>query len=234
MKTYHIYLLRHGVTQGNEEGRYVGRLDFPLSPQGERQLRELKQKYYYPNADMYFSSPKIRCLQSLKIFYPDIKPRIAEDLAECDFGDYEGKLFAGLKGEPEYQKWASGGADAPPNGESSKKFQLRSCKAFERIVETLMRSGKKSAVIMAHGGNIMSILGAYGFPRRPMYEWMTGSGTGFEILITPQLWMSGKAVEIAGAIPLEPGERNAVGFDEYAGGGWDEDDDDYDDDKTDE
>jgi alpha-ribazole phosphatase len=164
---------------------------------------------------MIFSSPKKRCIETLEILYPDREPIVVEDLAECNFGDYEGKRFSELKDDADYQKWVSGALDCPPNGESSKEFQLRTCKAFEMIVDKLLRSGNKSAVIMAHGGSIMAILGTYGFPRRPMYEWMTKSGMGYELLITPQLWMTGKAVEIAGSLPLEPGESENTDSDEF-------------------
>ena len=34
-----IYLLRHGLTQDNQEKRYQGRRDVPLCPQGLAQLR---------------------------------------------------------------------------------------------------------------------------------------------------------------------------------------------------
>lgn len=231
MKTYRIYLLRHGETLANEEGRYIGSTDVPLSDKGRQQLKELKEKYYYPYGDIFFSSPKKRCLESLEILYQNKKTMIINDLAECDFGEYEGKRLYDLKDDPEYQKWASGAVDTPPGGESSKEFQLRSCKAFEKIVDSLMRSGKKSAVVMAHGGNIMAILGTYAFPRRPMYEWTTPSGMGFELVVTPQLWMSGKAVEVAGYIPLEPGERNEMGYDPYGFVDWYNDyDEDADDD----
>lgn len=214
MKAYHIYLLRHGMTEGNKEGRYVGRIDLPLTVEGERELKEMREKYAYPWGEAFFSSPKMRCLRSLELLYPGEEPQIVDDLAECDFGDYEGKTFAELKDDREYQKWASGNEDCPPNGESSKAFALRCCAAFEKIVDELMHSGNSTAVIMAHGGTIMSILGAYGFPRRPMYEWMTGNGMGYEVVITPQLWMSSKAIEVAGAIPLQDDEMGAAYNDE--------------------
>ena len=35
-----IYLLRHGLTQDNQEKRYQGRRDVPLCPQGLAQLRQ--------------------------------------------------------------------------------------------------------------------------------------------------------------------------------------------------
>lgn len=215
MKTYHIYLIRHGETEANELGYYAGRIEVPLSATGRKQLHELKKKYYYPKGTVLYSSPKKRCLETAEILYPDCEPQIVDDLAECDFGHYEGKYFEDLKNDPDYQKWVSGAVDCPSGGESSKEFQLRSCKGFEEIVDKMLRTGRKDSVIVAHGGNIMAILGTYGFPRRPMYEWMTESGTGYELLITPQLWMSGKAVEIAGTIPYAPGETEDNGSDEF-------------------
>lgn len=206
MKAYHVYLLRHGMTQANKEGKYIGSTDLPISKEGEEKVLELKSKYRYPRAEMFFSSPKKRCLNTLKLLYPEVEPEIVEELKECDFGDYEGKTIDELKDDPEYQKWASGSIQAAPNGENSKDFELRCCAAFEKIVDKLMRAGKTTAVIMAHGGTIMSILGTYAFPRRPMYEWVTENAMGYEVVITPQLWLSAKAIEVAGAIPLMEGE----------------------------
>lgn len=202
MKAYHIYFLRHGMTEANLEGRYIGRTNVPLSDIGEQELSKMADKYKYPGAALYFSSPMKRCIQSFYILYPDVKPEIVEDFRECDFGEYEGKAIEELKGDEQYKKWAAGSLDSAPGGEKSKDFQLRCCAAFEKIVDKLMRSGSDSAVIMAHGGTIMSILGQYAFPRKPMFEWMAGSGMGFEAVVTPQLWMSGKAIEIASGLPF--------------------------------
>lgn len=222
MKAYHIYLLRHGQTKANSEGRYVGRLDPSLSPEGEEELLRLADKYTYPGAARFYSSPRRRCLESLGILYPGAKPRVVEGLAECDFGEYEGRTLSELKDDPKYRKWASGEISAAPGGEDSKAFQLRCCSAFEEIADELMRSGEQTAVVMAHGGTIMSILGAYAFPRQPMYEWMTGNGMGFEVVITPQLFLNGKAIEVAGAVPLKVGEG-------FAANGDDAESDEYDD-----
>ena len=43
MKSYKIHLLRHGQTEANEKGLYIGRTDLPLSPAG--------QARYSSNAD---------------------------------------------------------------------------------------------------------------------------------------------------------------------------------------
>jgi alpha-ribazole phosphatase len=202
MKAYHIYLLRHGLTQANKEGKYVGRTDVPLSAEGEEQLLRLKEQYTYPYADAFFSSPLSRCTRTLELLYPKASPQIVKGLAECDFGDFECKTMDELKDDVAYRDWiAKKGMTAPPNGESSQDFQKRCCAAFEEIVNSLLHTGQSSAVIMAHGGTIMFILGAFGYPRRPFYQWLAGNGMGYEVVVTPQLWMNGKAIDIAAHIP---------------------------------
>ena len=43
MKSYKIHLLRHGLTEANERGWYLGLTDLPLSPSGLAALLEQKK-----------------------------------------------------------------------------------------------------------------------------------------------------------------------------------------------
>ena len=43
MKSYYIYLIRHGMTDAGNEGRYIGHTDVPLSEAGAQQLREMAE-----------------------------------------------------------------------------------------------------------------------------------------------------------------------------------------------
>lgn len=217
MRAYHIYLLRHGLTQGNEEGRYIGRTDLPLSDNGRLQLMQMSQQYSYPYAENFFCSPMERCKESLSILYPGSEPEIVPDLRECDFGAYEGRSFDELQDDPDYEKWSTGGGRvAPPEGEGSVDFQNRCCAAFEGIVDGLLHSGRRSALIMAHGGTIMSILGRYAYPRKPFYEWLTGNGMGYEVIVTPSLWLNDKVIEAAGYLPDDAYELQRSFLSKYA------------------
>ena len=64
MKTLRLHILRHGLTQGNLDGLYVGHTDMPLCEKGKAQLEEMKQQYRYPDTQFIFSSPLQRCLQT--------------------------------------------------------------------------------------------------------------------------------------------------------------------------
>jgi alpha-ribazole phosphatase len=205
MKSYTIHLIRHGITQGNLLGQYVGRTDLPLADEGIAQIEKLKRSNPYPTAQVYYCSPLKRCVQTLHLLYPGEQPIVVDDFRECDFGDWEGKTAEELAGESDFTKWIeSNRTVTPPNGEGGGEFMQRVCAAFEKVVEGMMRSGTTSAVIIAHGGTIMSLLSAYGLPRANFYDWMTDNGCGYSLRITPGLWMRSMVAEVYATIPPKP------------------------------
>jgi alpha-ribazole phosphatase len=191
----------------------VGRTDLPLAPEGISQLEKLKKDSPYPEAQVYYCSPLKRCIESLNILYPGAQPIIVNDLRECDFGDWEGRTAKELAEESEdFARWMQDGTEiTPPNGEGGGVFMQRVCAAFEKIVEGMMRSGTTSAVILAHGGTIMSILSAYGLPRANFYDWMMENGCGYSLRITPGLWMRSMVAEVYATIPETAQTENDSG-----------------------
>ncbi|XOQ44859.1 MAG: Alpha-ribazole phosphatase [Clostridium sp.] len=207
MKSYTVHFIRHGTTEGNEQGRYIGSTDLPLSARGAEHLRTLMKKHPYPQAQAYISSPLRRCTETMGILYPESKPILVPDLRECDFGDWEGKTAQEIAAQDDrFRQWVAGNGKqiTPPNGEDGATFAQRVCSAFERIVEGLMRSGMTSAVIVTHGGVIMSILATYGLPRAEFYDWMMEPGCGYSMRIIPGLWMRSKVGEVYAEIPAKP------------------------------
>lgn len=203
MHSYTVHLIRHGLTQGNLEGRYIGSTDLPLCAQGVRQLQERRAQAPYPPAAVCYCSPLRRCLETAKLLYPDLTPQVVTDFRETDFGGWENKTAKELAQEdPDFLKWMEGGAAVtPPGGEDNGWFMQRTCAAFEHVVDGLLRTGTSSAVIIAHGGTLMSVLSAYGLPRAPFYDWLTEPGCGYSLRITPGLWMRGMVAEVYDTIP---------------------------------
>ena len=203
MKTYQIHFIRHGITDGNINGQYIGSKDIPLNDIGVREIKYLDESYVYPGAAAYFTSPMLRCKQTMELIYPNANQIEIDAFRECDFGEFEGLTAEQLKDNDDFAKWlASDGQTAPPSGESGADFGRRVCQAFERIVEALMKTGTPSAVIVAHGGTIMTILAQYGLPEANMAEWTMDPGCGYSVRIHPQLWTSARKIEVYQQIPI--------------------------------
>ena len=158
-----IIFVRHGMTAGNMEKRYIGRTNEPLCSEGRLALEKLKDSGIYKKAECVYVSPMLRCLQTLEIIYPEVyygdksynESSISErsneekrkqvlnykkvdDFRECDFGIFEGKNYIELSDEPLYQKWIDSNAVLPfPKGEAREDFTARCVRAFESIAEEL-------------------------------------------------------------------------------------------------
>lgn len=204
MKSYQIYLIRHGMTSETSSGSYIGRTDVPLSLKGIQQIKNNISKFDYPYIEALYSSPLSRCIQTCNIIYPDMSPIILDGFSECDFGDWEGKTASDLAMNPDFTMWLSNSDKySPPNGESGSDFARRVCKTFERLVNDIIKSGITRIGIMTHGGVIMTLLAIYGLPQAPSYQWRMDSGFGYSMRITPMLWSRDKVAEVYEKIPYE-------------------------------
>ncbi len=196
MRTLRIHLIRHGTTDANILGQYIGsKTDAPLSPEGLNELRLLKENMEYPQIDSLYSSPMLRCRQTAAVLYPDTGIVMVENLKEYDFGDFEGKTASELETNPQFLNWASGKA-TPPNGEDNSDFIKRLCVGLQQIVLDMIEKGKSESAVIMHGGAIMMLLGATAVPRHRSVEWTADAGRGYTLLITPSLYHKSGIVEV--------------------------------------
>lgn len=169
-----MLLIRHGLTAGNLEKRYIGRTNEPLCPQGIDELRQCR----FPRCDVLVSSPMLRCVQTAEILFPAQAVRICDAFRECDFGDFEGKNYAELSSNPAYQAWIDSGGTMPfPNGESPDDFRARCCDGFRQMTNSFADAERIAFVV--HGGTIMAILSQFAVPHRDYYDWMTANAHGW-------------------------------------------------------
>ena len=202
MKSYYIHFIRHGAISPTLKGRYIGTTDVPLSDEGRVALRKLDYEYDYPYAKVVFTSPLKRCTESARVLYPDIEPLVIDHLSECNFGEWENKSADELRGDEEFAKWLAGDpAVKPPRGESNADFTRRVCLMFESIVDGLIKTGTTDAVIVTHGGVIMTLLAVYGIPQAKPFDWACDNGYGYSLRVTPMLWQRDKVAEVYDRIP---------------------------------
>ena len=196
MRTLKIHLIRHGATDANYKGQYIGcKTDIPISPEGLNELRLLKENIDYPQIEAVYSSPMLRCRQTAAVLYPDNNVIPVNNIREYDFGSFEGKTAAELEGNPYFLPWTSGKLSAPPNGEENSEFIKRLCLGLQEIVYDMANKGIHESAVIMHGGAIMMLLGATAVPQHKPVEWTADNGRGYSILITPSLYHKSGIVE---------------------------------------
>ena len=201
MRTLKIHLIRHGATDANYDGRYIGcKTDLPLAPEGLNELRLLKDDIDYPEIERLYSSPMLRCRQTGAVLYPDFEPVMVEELKEYDFGSFENKTAAELESNPNFIPWTSGRLAAPPGGEDNSEFIKRICVGFNKIVLDMIESGLTESAVIMHGGAIMMLLGVSAVPRSKPVEWTADNGRGYSVRVTPSLYHKSGVIEVYGIV----------------------------------
>lgn len=177
-----IWLLRHGRTAWNGEGRYQGRTDAPLSPEGAAELGRVEIA-----PPVVYVSPLRRTRQTAERLFPGVRQAVIRDLAEMDFGVFEGRNYAEMERDMEYRAWVDGGCEGRcPGGESRGEFCERVRAAFSALVE---ETGKASPLaIVAHGGVQMAVMEGFALPERGYFDWNAPCGGGYVLDWEEDLW----------------------------------------------
>lgn len=203
MKGYRIVFVRHGMTEANEDGRYIGTTDLPLSDKGAQELIEKAEKLDYGRVQKVYTSPLRRCKQTANILFPNTFTADIELLRELDFGEFENKRVSDLMETEEYKKFIKGGLDnPPPGGESARDMVNRCYEAIRMIISDMMYDGLTRAAVVTHGGIIMNMLSCFGLPKRSPMEYACDFGEGYEIIVTADVWQRSEAFEVLSRYPL--------------------------------
>ena len=200
-----FYLIRHGKTAGNLDGRYVGRTDEGLCDRGKHDRENIRDEGLWPRDPdlLLFSSPMRRCRESARILFPGKPLLLAEGMQECDFGQFEYKNYQEMHSWPAYQRWIdSGGKSGFPGGESLEAFKSRIRSSFEDLIRTVIeekeadgiKPGALSAALVCHGGSIMALMDAWGLPRRTYFDWQYPAGGGCLVELDAGDWQRGRKI----------------------------------------
>lgn len=208
MKGYRIKLIRHGMTDANLNGVYIGKTDLPLCSQGVNELYDKIAEYEYGGAQRVYTSPYKRCTQTAGILFPEVGAVAVQGLREMDMGDFEGKKAEDIMNTPEYKQFLKGGLDnPPPNGESIREVVTRSLEALNFIIGDMMSEGLTNCAVITHGGIIMNMLSCFGLPKISPMEFPCDFGEGYEVLVTASMWQRSGCFEIMGRFPYGDSEE---------------------------
>ena len=144
-----LFLLRHGPTSASASGAPLGRLDLPVSPEGQGAWPSVKAYLHQLGIQRVLTSELQRAkLHALDLGLPCL---MLPDLGEQAFGDWEGLPWDQVPGaEAYFQNPVLG---TPPGGESFARCASRALLALQGALD-----GDQATLVLAHGGPLRAIL----------------------------------------------------------------------------
>ncbi len=153
----HLYLIRHGRSLWNAEGRIQGQADSPLDDLGRKQAHALAARLRFESIQVVYSSPLLRARETAEILCAARGWPLKVDgrLMERHAGDWTGlsgsEVEACKAADPAYN-WRVLG---PPGGESAAALTARLAEVVGEIVSA--HADQKVAVV-GHGGALNAYL----------------------------------------------------------------------------
>ncbi len=148
-----LVLVRHGETEWSASGQHTGVTDIPLTPNGENQVAQLRPLLDGHRFGLVLTSPRLRARRTAELLGwpdPDVKP----DLAEWDYGGYEGRTTPEISAElgRPWQIWTDPVPAGATPGETPEQVAQRADRVLARVRPTL-QAGQDVALV-GHGHNL--------------------------------------------------------------------------------
>lgn len=138
-----IYLVRHGETEWTLTRQHTGTTDIPLTEKGESDALQVGRELQGQTFAKIFSSPRQRARRTCELAGFASSCEINNDLAEWNYGDYEGITSKEIaQKNPRWDLFKEG----CPGGESPEQISARA----DRVVKEMLRVQGK-ALIFSHG-----------------------------------------------------------------------------------
>ncbi|MBN7796226.1 histidine phosphatase family protein [Parahaliea mediterranea] len=153
----HLLLLRHALCE-IPAGHCLGQLDVPLSAAGEKQARQLRERWQGELPTQVWCSDLLRARQTADILLAGsgIRPRLDTRLREIHLGNWQGRSWDALYREQpaRMRHWGSHWLDAaPPRGESGRDLWQRVAAWREEVLE----SHPGGTLVVAHAGSLRAL-----------------------------------------------------------------------------
>ncbi len=146
-----VYLVRHGETAWSLSGRHTGRTDLPLTERGEREADRLGERLKGLAFARVFTSPLRRAARSCELAGFGGAAEVDPDLAEWDYGEYEGRRTVDIRAErPGWRLFR----DGCPGGESPEQIGERADRVVRRV------RAVRGDVLIFSSGHFLRVLSA--------------------------------------------------------------------------
>jgi broad specificity phosphatase PhoE len=161
-----LILARHGETVWSREHKHTGRTDVPLAPAGAAAAARLAAELKARHLVAAFTSPLQRAVRTAELAGLAAVPgglKIDPDLAEWDYGGYEGKTTEEIRRDrPGWYLWRDGviPGDAEHPGETIAQVGARADAVLRRVHPLLAEGDAEGDVVLVAHGHILRVLTA--------------------------------------------------------------------------
>lgn len=157
-----IYLVRHGQTDYNKNGRFQGTTDVDLNELGKKQAELIAKRLQDKGIEAVYASNLKRVVQTAELIsrYTNADIITREELREIDMGEWECLNLVQIKDKYSsyYKEWSKHTEDLPyPGGERGGDVERRALK----VIEEIMGKGYEEPVIVTSGGTIRALLSSF-------------------------------------------------------------------------
>ncbi len=153
-----VVLVRHGETEWSRTGRHTGFTDVDLTEEGERRARAVGPVIAERDFGLVLVSPRRRAVRTAELAGYAGRFETTEDLAEFDYGAYEGLTTPQIhERRPDWDLWRDGAPAGETPGETAGQVRVR----VERVVaraQPVLDTGR-DVLLVAHG-HVLRALGA--------------------------------------------------------------------------
>jgi probable phosphoglycerate mutase len=148
-----LVLVRHGETEWSASGKHTGVSDIPLTPAGEHQVSALRPLLDGRRFGLVLTSPRRRARRTAELLgWADYE--VDPDLAEWDYGGYEGRTTAEISAELG-RPWRIWTDPVPPGatpGERIEQVAQRADRVLARVTPLL--SAGQAVALVGHGHHL--------------------------------------------------------------------------------
>ena len=161
----YLVLVRHGQSEWNALGKWVGWYDIPLTERGKQEAREAAKSLEGITFHKAYTSKLTRAQQTLHeikqhLDQAELETIEHEALNERHYGDYASQNKWEIRekvGEEEFQKIRRAWDHPIPNGESLKTVSERTVPYFEEHILKDLKAGK-NVLVAAHGNSLRTLI----------------------------------------------------------------------------
>ena len=152
-----IVVLRHGQTEWSRDGRHTGITDLPLLPEGEHQAQRVRRALAGRRFVEVRVSPRRRARRTAELAGLR-ETAVDDDLAEIDYGGYEGRTTAEISTElgRDWSVWRDGTVPGNSPGETLPQVGQRVDRVLDRA---RARLADGDVALVAHG-HVLRVLTA--------------------------------------------------------------------------